>query len=71
MDSLKNVPALKPPPGVQPNFVDPPSFEHTLVTLEAIFCTLMLLAVLVRSYIRTKIKAWGWDDCKTLPYGEG
>ncbi|PHH74156.1 hypothetical protein CDD82_5082 [Ophiocordyceps australis] len=54
---------LRPPPGVQPNYIDPPSKAGTLRTLDAVFLTLMLIAVLIRVFVRLRYtKAWGWDD---------
>lgn len=66
---LQNAPALKPPPGVRPNFVNPPSYESTIVALEGVFLALMLIALSVRVYVRTRItKSIGWDDCKRSVY---
>ncbi|KAL5335568.1 hypothetical protein BJX70DRAFT_401466 [Aspergillus crustosus] len=58
-----DVPAGLPPPGVVPNFVDHPSLQPAIVSLEAVFMTLILLAVATRIYVRTHIlKLWGWED---------
>ncbi|KAL6719194.1 hypothetical protein ACLMJK_003431 [Lecanora helva] len=60
---IQNLPAAKPPQGVRPNFVDPPSYQHALIILEGIFVPLMLLFVFMRIFVRTRIsKTWGWDD---------
>ena len=65
---IQELPALKPPPGERPNFINPPSYEHTLVILEGIFVPLMLLVVSMRLYVRAKImKKWGLDDCELYP----
>jgi hypothetical protein len=62
---LDRRPSGRPPPGVTPNFINPPSYADEIVILEGIFVSLMVLAVLVRIYVRVKLaKAWGWDDCK-------
>ena len=64
---IEDYPALAPPPGVQPNFVNPPSYEHTLIILEGIFVPLMLFVVFIRLFVRAKVtKTWGWDDCKLI-----
>jgi hypothetical protein len=63
---LKNAPASPPPPGVRSNFLNPPSWETRIIALEGAFLSLMLLAVGVRIFVRTRInKVWGWDDCKS------
>ncbi|KAK8072835.1 hypothetical protein PG996_006183, partial [Apiospora saccharicola] len=60
---LDHLPAGRPPPGVIPNFVDPESKAHTLLTLEYVFLSLALVAVIVRLYVRTRlVRVWGWDD---------
>lgn len=65
MSSIKDFPALRPPPGVKSNFVDPPSLVPSAIVVESIFLPLMILAVLTRIFVRAKItKGWGWDDCK-------
>ena len=62
---IQDIPALAPPQGVRPNFVNPPSREHELIILEGIFVPLMLLFVSMRLFVRARItKKWGWDDCK-------
>ncbi|KAI9367180.1 NAD(P)-binding protein [Aspergillus egyptiacus] len=58
-----NWPAGTPPPGVVPNFNDPPSRKTTIIVLEAVFLPLMLLAVSARVFVRTRIiKLWGAED---------
>ena len=61
---IQNEPALRPPLGVLPNFVNPPSFHASVDALEGVFVSFMLVAVAIRVYVRMKItKLWGWDDC--------
>lgn len=63
---IEDIPALAPPPGVQPNFVNPPSYQHKIIILEGVFVPLMLLAVFVRIFVRARItRMVGWDDCKS------
>lgn len=58
-------PAMPPPPGLETNFVDPPSRQPAIIAMSAVFVSLMLLVVSVRTYTRTRIlKSWGWDDSK-------
>ncbi|KAL3431899.1 hypothetical protein BDV09DRAFT_198257 [Aspergillus tetrazonus] len=56
-------PAGTPPPGVVPNFDDPPSRKTTIIVLLAVFVPLMLFVVAARIYVRTRIvKIWGAED---------
>ncbi|KAL6238782.1 hypothetical protein BDW75DRAFT_236981 [Aspergillus navahoensis] len=56
-------PAMPPPPGVESNFVDPPSRQTSVIVMASIFVPLMFLAVATRVYVRTRvIRNWGWDD---------
>jgi hypothetical protein len=64
---LENYPAGTPPPGVKPNFVDPPSHHTELIVLNTIFLSLMWIVVLMRLYAKGRIlRNMGWDDCKPL-----
>ncbi|OKL62698.1 hypothetical protein UA08_01150 [Talaromyces atroroseus] len=60
-----NTPAGEPPPGEVSNFVNPPSQEGAIIALEAVFITLMMLAVAVRMWVRLgpgPRKNWRVDD---------
>ncbi|KAE8414778.1 hypothetical protein BDV36DRAFT_236484 [Aspergillus pseudocaelatus] len=58
-----NWPAATPPPGVVPNFDNPPSQRTAIIVLQTIFLTLTVLAVSTRIYVRTCIiKLWGAED---------
>jgi hypothetical protein len=62
-------PAGTPPPGVVPNFDDPPSRKTTIIVLLAVFVPLMLFVVAARIYVRTRIvKIWGAEDSKSSLY---
>ena len=62
--AIGNIPALPPPPGVQPNFVNPESFGRAVNIFGGIFVAFMLSALSIRILVRTVItKGWGWDDC--------
>ena len=64
MDYL-NVPAGAPPSGVISNFSDPKTLSTSVITLNSIFLSLMLIVVGIRLYSRAIIShAVGWDDCK-------
>ena len=51
MDHTK-IAALKPPPGVKLNFVNPPSYDGAGIATTAIYVTLVTLAVGVRLLTR-------------------
>ncbi|KAL4908365.1 hypothetical protein BDW74DRAFT_175053 [Aspergillus multicolor] len=64
---VSDEPAAQPPPGVESNFIDPPSLQPAIVLLEAVFTPLILLAVAIRVYVRTRVlKLWGWEDTTCL-----
>ena len=62
---LSKIPALEPPPGVIPDFVNPPSLAKTLIIVNVIFMVLMVIFVALRVYSKALvIRAMGWDDCE-------
>lgn len=62
---LKTLPAGTPPPGIQPNFSDPPTLFPAILGVGTAFLVLALLCFLIRIYTKFTIsKRWGWDDCK-------
>lgn len=61
-----DTPAMKPPKGSEPNFINPPSHDKANVILHTICLTLTTLFVMMRLYTRHYISQWiGWDDCKS------
>ena len=61
---LSEIPALQPPPGVTPNFVNPPTIAPALVTVNAVFLALMIVAVSIRIFSKgVLLRSLGWDDC--------
>ncbi|PYI31586.1 hypothetical protein BP00DRAFT_456907 [Aspergillus indologenus CBS 114.80] len=63
-----NTPAVAPPPGVVPNFDNPPSQRTAIIVLQSIFLFLALLAVSARVWVRTCIiKFWGAEDSEYPP----
>lgn len=62
-----NGPALTPPPGIAPNFVNPPN-ENDLVRGVTIFCMVIVtILVLLRCYTRYEMKRFLAEDCE-YPY---
>ena len=58
--------ALPPPPGVEPNFEDPPSQLHGNIALHASFLSVATIVVAMRLFTRLRILRMklGIDDCK-------
>ncbi|KAK3985826.1 putative integral membrane protein Pth11-like [Cladorrhinum sp. PSN332] len=56
--------ALPPPPGIEPNFIDPPSQVQGDVALHGVLLTLATLGIAMRFYTRQFItrSKWGLDD---------
>ncbi|KAK9423448.1 hypothetical protein SUNI508_14028 [Seiridium unicorne] len=66
-EQLASIPAGRPPPGIQPNLVDPPTAAPVLIIVSTILMVIMLFIAGVRFYVkafvRKKINA---DDWTTL-----
>ncbi|RDL31332.1 uncharacterized protein BP5553_09541 [Venustampulla echinocandica] len=59
----KIIGSLPPPPGVVPNFIDPPDQTTSLVIVHAICLFLVTCCVAMRLYTRQFITGkYGWDD---------
>jgi hypothetical protein len=62
---LYNMPAAPPPPGVIPNFDNPPSLKGELLIINVAFTTVMAIFVAIRLISRSFItNQVGIDDCK-------
>lgn len=62
---LSRTPASPPPPGVTPNFVDPPGSEYEIYSVSLAMCATATVFLLGRLYARGLIlKALGLDDCR-------
>ena len=60
---MSDQPALAPPPGVVPNFVDPPSQGYLLIVTVATCLTVSTLLVLPRFYLCAfTTRPTKWDD---------
>jgi hypothetical protein len=67
MESLSNIPAGTPPPGVTPNFVNPESRAPALVAVCILMIILSVPCVAVRIFIKLRIsKNTGVDDWVAL-----
>ncbi|KAL8741286.1 MAG: hypothetical protein Q9190_006097 [Brigantiaea leucoxantha] len=57
------MPALAPPPGVIPNFIDPPNSDPKLIAVLLTCTILTTILVFVRLYTKIcLLKSHGWDD---------
>lgn len=62
---LEILPALPPPPGVTPNFIDPPSCADLGKGFVYTFLPLMVCFVILRIYTRARVsRGFGVDDCE-------
>lgn len=63
---LATLPAMMPPPGVTPNFVNPKSLAPAPAIVIYVTFPLMVLFLLLRVYARFRIgHSFGADDCKS------
>ena len=63
---IQDIPALKPPPGVIPNFDHPYSSACLMLVIIAIALPLMLIFVTLRIYVRLWVKkTWAHEDSKS------
>lgn len=62
---MASSPALAPPPGVTPNFVNPYNQNKVTITLISVCLPATTLFLLIRMYSKVRlIKSHGWEDCK-------
>ena len=62
---LKTIPAGQPPPGIVPNFADPPTLVPVVLGVCIAFMTLAFFCFSIRIYTKLVIaKKWNWADCE-------
>ena len=62
---LAQLPAGIPPPGVVPNFKNPPSLAQPIIAVHAVFLSLAVLFVALRLYTKIFLtRLLRWDDCE-------
>ncbi|KAI0817141.1 hypothetical protein GGR55DRAFT_619212 [Xylaria sp. FL0064] len=62
-----DVPALEPPDGVVPNFINPPSIHHIQVALAISALTVSTIAVAARTFARARVlRKFDLNDCALL-----
>ena len=66
----KNVPALPPPEGVTPNFINPSSLKSAFIVTTVICLPLATSAVIVRLFttLRGSKRVLHIDDCMSLDF---
>jgi hypothetical protein len=63
--AIWNLPALRPPPGIKSNFEHPETRAREIIVMNAIFLTLMVLAIGMRFCVRRAgNSAFSWDGCR-------
>ena len=61
---LDQFPSAPPPPGVTPNFINPPSLENAIIAVTATTLTLTLSLLAIRLYTTLRIThSASYDDC--------
>ena len=64
MQALLDGPAMVPPSGVEPNFVNPENKTRYFVLTVVLTMTVSTFAFLMRGYTKTcLIRKVGWEDC--------
>ena len=64
IQELLNGPALAPPQGVKPSFVDPPNLDTLSYALLLVFVTIPTCILCIRLYTKARIvKKMALDDC--------
>ena len=62
---MDQMPGLKPPPGVTPNFINPVNYQNTIVATLAVCLTVATLFTALRLYSKIFIiKSVALEDCK-------
>ena len=64
---LSKLPALAPPQGVVPNFIDPESRAHAVLVGSGVLTAVTLVFVIARFYTKAFVtKALGWEDGRNM-----
>lgn len=71
-DLAQNPPAGRPPPGVLPNYVNPPSKGPIFYYVGSILLFIMIVIFSTRMYVKFRIvKKRTWDDCESTSQANG
>ena len=67
---LSKVPSAVPPPGLSPNFVNPPTLHSTMVAVCSVISLLTLFFVITRLHLHLHTgHKFGLDDCDAFDSG--
>ena len=61
-----DMPAMTPPAGVQPNFVNPPSLEPLSIAVIVLCLSLTLIALCIKLFTKLWIKSLRIEDCMSF-----
>lgn len=65
LQQLARTPVAQPPPGVTPNFDNPPTRAALQIWTTSIFFGVAMILYANRVYVKTRLmKTWSWDDGK-------
>lgn len=64
--TLAHTPALEPPKGVTPNFVDPYSLQPLTIGIVVLCLVLTAIATGIRVYTRVRTVKGHWEECKWI-----
>ena len=65
--ALLDAPAMVPPPGVVPNFVDPPNLRRLVIIMLTLFMAFSTLFILLRMYTKVfLLRKTAFEDCKPV-----
>ena len=64
--TLAHTPALEPPKGVTPNFVDPYSLQPLMIGIVVLCQVLTAIAIGIRVYTRVRTVKGHWEECKWI-----
>jgi hypothetical protein len=60
---MAQMPIASPPPGIQSNFVNPPSRTAMQTWVTTTFLVIAMVFYVNRVYVKTTLmKTWSWDD---------
>lgn len=63
LQQLAKTPLAQPPPGIKPNFDDPPTRAAMQLWVTSVFLAITMLFYINRLYVKMALmKSWSWDD---------
>lgn len=63
-DKLEELPGMKPPSGVIPNLLNPPTMQNVNLLCQITCLSVSTICVVIRMYTKIVIdRSPGWEDC--------